>query len=251
MTPEEPSEDAKCMAVENGDGNGNKTNGRFPLSFSDKIRSARPEQRQSLLAALLLFLLIVFFIIIIVLAVKLNSTSSDLHDRCYSPDCLASAAKVIENMDRSVDPCEDFQKFACGGYLLKHPLNTTVTKADLLDEVRASLRAKTRQLIDEITPEEERSLRTVRGHVSKFFQSCIDTRTLTDRTDKVIEKDIRSMGGWAPLGLKSYDTNLWDFDKSLRVLMKDYGVYPFFKFQVKLHGRGGSRPMIMVSWIII
>lgn len=247
MTLEEPTEDAKCMAAENTDGNANKTNGRLRFGLRDKLRIVSSEQRQSFFTALLLVLLLVFFVIIIALAVKVNTTSSDLHDRCYSPECLENAAYIMKNMDSLVDPCDDFQKFACGSYLRKHPLNRTVSRADLLDEVRAKIRARTRQLIDEISPEQAKSGHTIRSHVSKFFTSCIDERAQSTAPHTTLIKYIRDMGGWEPIAATSFERNQWKFDKSLVEVMRDYGVFPFFKLDVQVHGRGGRTPMIRVS----
>ena len=33
-----------------------------------------------------------------------------------------SAAALIESMDKTADPCQDFYQYACGGWLKKHPI---------------------------------------------------------------------------------------------------------------------------------
>ena len=43
---------------------------------------------------------------------------------CQTEGCKQQAANLLEQMDRTVDPCQDFYQFACGGFINK----TVVTK---------------------------------------------------------------------------------------------------------------------------
>ena len=44
---------------------------------------------------------------------------------CQTEGCKQQAANLLEQMDRTVDPCQDFYQFACGGYI-----NRTVVPKD-------------------------------------------------------------------------------------------------------------------------
>ena len=36
---------------------------------------------------------------------------------CLFESCILTAGDLLRQMDRNVDPCQDFYKFACGGFI--------------------------------------------------------------------------------------------------------------------------------------
>ena len=56
---------------------------------------------------------------------------------CLSESCVLASAHLLEQMDTSVDPCQDFYKFTCGKYIEKNlitlPEHKTKTSKSLLE----------------------------------------------------------------------------------------------------------------------
>ena len=56
---------------------------------------------------------------------------------CLSEGCVLASAHLLEQMDTSVDPCQDFYKFTCGKYIEKNlitlPEHKTKTSKSLLE----------------------------------------------------------------------------------------------------------------------
>ena len=46
----------------------------------------------------------------------MSLVSENNGDSCNTPGCITAAHTLIQNMDPSADPCEDFYQYACGGF---------------------------------------------------------------------------------------------------------------------------------------
>lgn len=49
-------------------------------------------------------------------------TNSSADRYCVTPSCVTVAAAIINAMDTTTDPCEDFYTYSCGGWIKSNPL---------------------------------------------------------------------------------------------------------------------------------
>lgn len=56
-----------------------------------------------------------------------------------SPSIVCAASRLIENMDSSVDPCDNFYQYACGGWLKKNIIPETSSRHNTFDILRDEL----------------------------------------------------------------------------------------------------------------
>ena len=65
---------------------------------------------------------------------------------CTTAQCVLAAADLLQAMDPTADPCQDFFEFACGGWIKKHPIPDSKSRwtqfDSLRDELTAFLRGK-------------------------------------------------------------------------------------------------------------
>lgn len=82
------------------------------------------------------------------------------------------AARVMEGLNKSVDPCEDFYNFACGGWIAKNPIPQSQTSWDQLSLLREELLKNLRILLED--PDHDDEPKSVKM-AKTFYRTCMDT----------------------------------------------------------------------------
>lgn len=99
--------------------------------------------RKKLSSIHLIVLCRLFAVAFITLLVLCESENVDV---CSSPACEIESENILAKLDETVDPCEDFYRFACGNFL-----NTTVIPDDKTAvEVFTILNDKLKEQLNEI-----------------------------------------------------------------------------------------------------
>lgn len=68
----------------------------------------------------------------------LSNHQSQKKNTVPSPLLLA-AARLLQNMDKSVKPCDNFYQYACGGWLERHVIPETSSRHSVFDILRDKL----------------------------------------------------------------------------------------------------------------
>ena len=55
---------------------------------------------------------------------------------CLSKTCVTVSSSILNSMDETVDPCDDFYQFACGGWLKSHPIPAGESRWDTFGVLR-------------------------------------------------------------------------------------------------------------------
>ncbi|XP_053996829.1 neprilysin-4-like isoform X2 [Hylaeus anthracinus] len=112
-------------------------------------------------------------------------------EMCQSEECVKTAARIIEAMNRSVDPCDDFYKFACGGWITKNPIPQSQTSWDQLSLLREELLKNLRILLEE--PDNEDDPKPVKM-ARALYRTCLDTASVEALGLKPVHDTLARLG---------------------------------------------------------
>uniref|UniRef100_A0A646QID6 Neprilysin n=1 Tax=Hemiscolopendra marginata TaxID=943146 RepID=A0A646QID6_9MYRI len=123
---------------------------------------------------------------------------------CETESCLNAAKTIVSNMDKNQDPCEDFYRFACGGFEKRYSdLNKDVS-IDILLNKEMNLILK--QLLTAANREEEPN---VFWKMRDFYFSCLNAKSNLNKQIEGLQQLLEKFGGW-PI-LKGHAWNVPNF----------------------------------------
>lgn len=155
-----------------------------------------------------------------------NEDNSAGKNVCDTKACHKIAAEIRSNIDASIDPCEDFDKFACGGWRKQNPIpkaNAEWTKFLKLWE------SEERILKNEIERQAKSPENSSGLLMYNWYTSCMNQHHAEKQTTAQFLRLIAKLGScrlinhfWFPFG--------WSLVNNM-VLLNRLSIHPFFLVQ--------------------
>ncbi|KAM6146861.1 kell blood group glycoprotein isoform 5-T6 [Phoenicopterus ruber ruber] len=196
----------------------------LPETCDQELRTGAKKERclqgkSLLLCTLLLSTLLGFTLLIayIMMTCDLGSCDAELG--------LTLLARLLNSRNDTVDPCEDFYKYACGSWEGKHSSRTTEESLNVFDVLLEENQLILKRLL-------EGPHFGIRGSAKEkaiqFYRSCMDTQRIESQGTQPLKDILNQVGGWNITGMGKAK----DFNETLQTLMGRYSTFPFFRVHV-------------------
>ncbi|KAK0158638.1 hypothetical protein PV328_009615 [Microctonus aethiopoides] len=210
-----------------------------------KSRDTYFKRRKKKTTVILLFLSLLIIILlagIIALAIFSIRIRNGVR-LCDSEDCIRTAASLKECMDTSIDPCDDFYKYACGRWPENHPTINANVMNSWFNERSDKVTWKVRDLLRQTSSDKKVPWAVEQAKI--LYRSCLDDDSknalgLTPTFNLLKELTLPQIP--ALLGRKD-----GDFLKKIALVRRVLGKDIFIGIDVMVDPRNKSRNVIVLD----
>ncbi|XP_054857927.1 membrane metallo-endopeptidase-like 1 isoform X2 [Eublepharis macularius] len=214
-------------------------------------KSTRAGQKSWSFVAIGLLVLLIFMTCAVVVLVVLYSNSRDMQNGtssgnvCTTPGCVTAAARIIQNMDPTAEPCQNFYQYACGGWLNRHVIPETSSRYSIFDILRDELEIILKGVLETSGQDDREAFRKAK----MLYRSCMNESFIEQRDSLPLLEVLRMVGGWP---VASADWNItkepnWSVEKKLSLLNSRYNTRVLIDMFVWHDDRDSSRNIIYID----
>jgi len=126
---------------------------------------------------------------------------------CTTAECTLSAAAIIEAMDLTADPCDDFFRFACGGWIDSNPVPESSSRWSQFNVLRVELSNALSGILESpVSVDDALPINQAKW----LYNACMDEAAVEVAGVTPLTDLLAGQGGW-PLTLSGWDAAAFDW----------------------------------------
>ncbi|XP_014207874.1 neprilysin-2-like [Copidosoma floridanum] len=156
-----------------------------------------------------------------------------------------TASSILENMDPTVEPCDDFYRFACGGFLRDTMIPDDKTSVNTFSIISDKLQKQLRASIEEESkPDDPRPFKLLKT----YYQNCMNTTHIEEEGMDPLHRNLKELGGWPVLMINSWVEENWSWkDTVYKLRNKGYSINYFINIRIDSDYKNSSKNIIYLD----
>ncbi|XP_068000978.1 neprilysin [Melanerpes formicivorus] len=190
-----------------------------------------------------LAVVVVLLAVVAITMIVLYATYDD--GICKTSDCIKSAARILENMDTTAEPCQDFYQYACGGWLKRNVIPETSSRYSNFDILRDDLEVVLKDVLDTPSSNDIAAVQKAKT----LYRSCVNETTIDSRGGKPLISLLPNVSDW-PVAAANWDATYgaaWTAETAIAQLNSRYGKKVLINFFVGTDDKNSSAHIIHID----
>ncbi|XP_037002892.2 membrane metallo-endopeptidase-like 1 isoform X1 [Artibeus jamaicensis] len=164
---------------------------------------------------------------------------------CTSPGCVIAAARILQNMDPSKAPCEDFYQYACGGWLRRQVVPETNSRYSIFDTLRDELEVTLKGVLESPSAKDRPAVRKAKA----LYRSCMDESVIEKRDSQPLLDVLEAVGGW-PVATDRWTDAVgpgWELERQLATMNSQFNKRILIDLFIWSDDQNSSRHIIYID----
>lgn len=160
---------------------------------------------------------------------------------CETPGCVIAASRMLQSMNLTLKPCEDFYQYACGSWIKSHPVRSNEVNSIFRESIDEKTQRVAEMLSSSIEPDDIEAVKQTKT----AYASCLTEIAINEKSNENVLYLINTAGGMPFVNLNwTMDQSLEDFLIGLR---RNFAVIPLLPVTVKMDEKNISRNLIHIG----
>ncbi|XP_042557853.1 membrane metallo-endopeptidase-like 1 [Dipodomys spectabilis] len=164
---------------------------------------------------------------------------------CTTPGCVTTAARILQNMDPTKKPCEDFYQYACGGWLRRHVIPETHSRYSVFDILRDELEVILKGVLENSTAKDRPAVEKAKI----LYRSCMNESMIEKRDSQPLLNILEVVGGW-PVAMDRWNETVgpkWELERQLAVMNAQFNRRVLIDLFIWNDDQNSSRHIIYID----
>ncbi|NXS43158.1 NEP protein, partial [Balaeniceps rex] len=189
--------------------------------------------------------LAVVAILLAIVAITMIVLYATYDDSLYRDLSCITAARILENMDTTAEPCNDFYQYACGGWLKRNVIPETSSRYSNFDILRDELEVVLKDVLDTPSSNDIPAVQKAKT----LYRSCINETTIDSRGGRPLINLLPDVSDW-PVATTNWDSSYgtaWTAETAIAQLNSRYGKKVLINFFVGTDDKNSTAHIIHID----